>query len=70
MTAQNQGTTENDRELDRVTDAGVTHVEVASFVNPKRVPQMAGAEDQELLQEAMFYGLQAFDGEVLFNDNP
>lgn len=32
--------------------------------------QMAGAEDQELFQEAMFYGLQAFDGEVLFNDNP
>ena len=32
--------------------------------------QMAGAEDKELLQEAMFYGLQAFDGEVLFNDNP
>jgi hydroxymethylglutaryl-CoA lyase/(R)-citramalyl-CoA lyase len=26
-------------------DAGLTHVEVTSFVNPKLVPQMAGAED-------------------------
>ena len=32
--------------------------------------RMAGADDKELLQEAMLYGLQAFDGEVLFNDNP
>jgi hydroxymethylglutaryl-CoA lyase/(R)-citramalyl-CoA lyase len=31
--------------VNRLTDAGVTHVEVASFVNPKRVPQMAGAEE-------------------------
>ena len=32
--------------------------------------QMAGAEDQDRIREAMFYGLQAFEGEVLFNDNP
>ena len=30
--------------ITRVIDAGVTRVEVASFVNPKRVPQMADAE--------------------------
>lgn len=30
--------------ITRVVDAGVTRVEVASFVNPKRVPQMADAE--------------------------
>ncbi|MEO6113701.1 MAG: hydroxymethylglutaryl-CoA lyase [Sphingomicrobium sp.] len=29
----------------RVVDAGVRRVEVASFVNPRRVPQMADAED-------------------------
>ena len=28
----------------RLVDAGVRRVEVASFVNPKRVPQMADAE--------------------------
>src|SRR3954447_18661880 len=28
----------------RIVDAGVDRVEVASFVNPKRVPQMADAE--------------------------
>ncbi len=32
--------------------------------------QMAGAEDKDKMQEALYYGLQAFDGEVLFNDNP
>lgn len=32
--------------------------------------KMAGAEDKEMIKEAMAYGLQAFDGEVLFNDNP
>src|SRR5438105_3860818 len=30
--------------IKRIIDAGVTRVEVASFVNPKRVPQMADAE--------------------------
>lgn len=30
---------------DRLAAAGVPRVEAASFVNPKRVPQMAGAED-------------------------
>ncbi|CAN5542341.1 hydroxymethylglutaryl-CoA lyase [soil metagenome] len=30
---------------DRLAAAGVGRVEAASFVNPKRVPQMAGAED-------------------------
>ncbi len=29
----------------RLVDAGVPRVEIASFVNPKRVPQMAGAEE-------------------------
>jgi isopropylmalate/homocitrate/citramalate synthase len=31
--------------VNRLVDAGLTHIEVASFVNPKRVPQMAGAEE-------------------------
>jgi hydroxymethylglutaryl-CoA lyase len=31
--------------IKRVVDAGVTRVEVASFVNPKRVPQMADAAE-------------------------
>lgn len=31
--------------ITRVIDAGTRRVEVASFVNPKRVPQMADAED-------------------------
>jgi isopropylmalate/homocitrate/citramalate synthase len=30
---------------DRLAAAGVTRIEAASFVNPKRVPQMAGAEE-------------------------
>ena len=30
---------------DRLAAAGVARLEAASFVNPKRVPQMAGAED-------------------------
>ena len=30
---------------DRLAEAGVPRVEAASFVNPKRVPQMAGAEE-------------------------
>src|SRR3712207_1881417 len=30
---------------DRLAAAGVPRVEAASFVNPKRVPQMAGAEE-------------------------
>ena len=29
----------------RAVDAGITRLEVTSFVNPKRVPQMAGAEE-------------------------
>jgi hydroxymethylglutaryl-CoA lyase len=29
----------------RLEDCGVTRIEAASFVNPKRVPQMAGAEE-------------------------
>lgn len=32
--------------------------------------KMAGAEDKELIREAMVYGVQAFEGEVLFHDNP
>ncbi|HEY5429095.1 MAG TPA: hydroxymethylglutaryl-CoA lyase [Solirubrobacteraceae bacterium] len=31
--------------VNRLVDAGVAHVEVASFVNPTLVPQMAGAEE-------------------------
>ena len=34
---------------DRLADAGVTRIEAVSFVNPKLVPQMAGAE--EVMQE-------------------
>ena len=30
---------------DRLAEAGLPRVEAASFVNPKRVPQMAGAEE-------------------------
>src|SRR3954470_24235344 len=30
---------------DRLAAAGVSRVEAVSFVNPKRVPQMAGAEE-------------------------
>jgi hydroxymethylglutaryl-CoA lyase len=37
--------------INRLIDAGVRRIEVASFVNPKRVPQMADAE-------AVFAGLQ------------
>ena len=38
-------TTEQKAELiRRIVDAGINRVEVASFVNPKRVPQMADAE--------------------------
>ncbi|HQS95518.1 hydroxymethylglutaryl-CoA lyase [Novosphingobium sp. 17-62-19] len=39
----------------RAVDAGVRRIEVASFVNPKRVPQMADAE-------AVCSGLPALDG--------
>ncbi len=46
---QNESTTlspETRAELcDRLAAAGVPRVETASFVNPKRVPQMAGAEE-------------------------
>jgi hydroxymethylglutaryl-CoA lyase len=40
--------------IERLIDAGVRRVEVASFVNPKRVPQMADAE-------AVFAGLRRRD---------
>jgi (R)-citramalyl-CoA lyase len=31
--------------VDRLADAGLKRIEAASFVNPERVPQMAGAEE-------------------------
>mgnify|MGYP002720337340 CR=1 FL=1 len=31
--------------ITRAVDAGVRRIEAVSFVNPKRVPQMAGAEE-------------------------
>jgi hydroxymethylglutaryl-CoA lyase len=31
--------------IDALVDAGVTHIQVASFVSPQRVPQMADAEE-------------------------
>jgi (R)-citramalyl-CoA lyase len=31
--------------VERLASAGLTRIEAASFVNPERVPQMAGAED-------------------------
>ena len=33
---------------EKLANAGVPRVEAASFVNPKRVPQMAGAEEVQL----------------------
>ena len=33
------------RLIDRAVDAGIKRLEIASFVNPKRVPQMADAEE-------------------------
>jgi len=33
------------RLIDRAVDAGIRRLEIASFVNPKRVPQMADAEE-------------------------
>ena len=44
--------------VQRIVDAGVPRVEIASFVNPKRVPQMAGAEDVVAaieMQEGVLY---------------
>lgn len=41
--------------IHRLVDAGVRRIEVASFVNPRRVPQMADAE-------AVLAGLQRRDG--------
>lgn len=40
----------------QLADAGVSRMEVASFVNPTRVPQMAGAEEivAQLLQDPEF----------------
>ena len=31
--------------IDRLTEAGIRRMEAVSFVNPKRVPQMADAEE-------------------------
>ena len=31
--------------ISRLVDAGLKHIQVASFVNPARLPQMADAED-------------------------
>jgi hydroxymethylglutaryl-CoA lyase len=31
--------------IDRLEDCGLKHIEAVSFVNPRRVPQMAGAEE-------------------------
>ena len=31
--------------IERLADAGLQHIQVASFVNPSRVPQMADAEE-------------------------
>ncbi|MGH3142723.1 MAG: hydroxymethylglutaryl-CoA lyase, partial [Gaiellales bacterium] len=31
--------------VDRLADAGLPRIEAVSFVNPARVPQMAGAEE-------------------------
>ena len=31
--------------IDRLSDTGLTHIQIVSFVNPKRVPGMADAED-------------------------
>ena len=44
--------------------------EIAHSINDSMLEKMAGAEDKELIQEAMVYGVQAFEGEVLFHDNP
>jgi hydroxymethylglutaryl-CoA lyase len=41
--------------INRAVDAGIRRVEVTSFVNPKRVPQMADAEE-------VCAGLQALEG--------
>jgi hydroxymethylglutaryl-CoA lyase len=38
--------------IDRLWDAGARRMEVVSFVNPKRVPQMAGAEEIMAAQPA------------------
>ncbi|GAA1000889.1 MULTISPECIES: hydroxymethylglutaryl-CoA lyase [Nocardiopsidaceae] len=46
---QNEATTLSVEEriemIDRAVDAGARRIEAVSFVNPKRVPQMAGAEE-------------------------
>ena len=31
--------------IDRLSDSGLTHIEVTAFVNPKRIPQLADAEE-------------------------
>ena len=49
--------------ITRAVDAGVTRLEVASFVHPKRVPQMADAES--LLAELPFFDDVSYIGLVM-----
>jgi hydroxymethylglutaryl-CoA lyase len=48
--------------ITRVMDAGIKRIEVASFVNPKRVPQMADAEE---VMAALPRGAASYIGLVL-----
>ncbi len=43
--AQAVSTEDKLRLIDRAVNAGIRRLEIASFVNPKRVPQMADAEE-------------------------
>jgi hydroxymethylglutaryl-CoA lyase len=43
--AQAVSTEDKLRLIDRAISAGIRRLEIASFVNPKRVPQMADAEE-------------------------
>jgi hydroxymethylglutaryl-CoA lyase len=43
--AQSVSTEDKLRLIDRAISAGIRRLEIASFVNPKRVPQMADAEE-------------------------
>jgi isopropylmalate/homocitrate/citramalate synthase len=49
------------RLVERLVEAGVAEIEVASFVDPRRVPQMAGAEEVvaavERAEEVVYAGL-------------
>ncbi|MBM3516200.1 MAG: hydroxymethylglutaryl-CoA lyase, partial [Alphaproteobacteria bacterium] len=49
--------------IKRSVDAGLTRLEVASFVNPKRVPQMADAED--VLKQVPRDGRASYIGLIL-----